>query len=241
MRTQEIKRPQIIFEDKYLLIIDKPSGLVINDSINSGESLQSWLKENFNYKISKNDDLRSGIVHRLDKPTSGIVIVAKDEDSFFALQNQFAKRQTKKTYKALVHGKVKDQTKIIDAPIGRNPENRTHFSVIQGGRDAVTQIASIDKIFTKNKEFYSLLTLNPKTGRTHQLRVHLKHIGNPIVSDHLYAGRKTFKKDIAWCPRLFLHAAAITFSHPFSNEIKSFSSNLPSDLEKALLTLESVN
>ncbi len=221
--------PKIIFEDKNLLVINKPAGWVVNESNTTSDALvlQDWLSQNFNYEISKNKELRSGIVHRLDKETSGIILVAKTSDVFEKLQKEFADRNVKKTYIALVHGKVDPPTGgkegIINQPVGRLPWKRTKFGVWDGGRPAQTEYKVI-----KNYGDFSLLELHPKTGRTHQIRVHLKHIGHPIVADPLYSGRKTNRQDRKWCPRLFLHASELSILD------MNFKADLPSDLKSAL-------
>lgn len=217
--------PKIIYEDKSLLSLDKPSGWTV-------DTLRDWLKDNFNYPISQEFELRSGIVHRLDKDTSGVILVAKDKDTFEKLQKEFAERQVKKTYIALVHGKLEPKEGTIDQPVGRLPWKRTKFGVWQGGRPAITKY-KVEKYYDKEGEHFSLLELYPQTGRTHQIRVHLKYLGHPIVSDPLYAGRKTNRQDRKWCPRLFLHAQNISINS------MTFKSELPKDLQSVLNFLTS--
>lgn len=212
--------PKVLFEDNTILVLDKPSGWDV-------ETLQAWIKDTFNFPISSSREFRNGLVHRLDKETSGVILIAKDEKTFSMLQEQFAKRQVKKTYIALAHGKIDQKEGTIDAPTGRLPWKRTKFGVFEGGRQARTDYKVI-KYIEREKEMYTLLELYPKTGRTHQIRVHLKHIGHPIVSDPLYAGRKTNRQDRKWCPRLFLHAQEISLDH------LNFKSDLPSDLKSVL-------
>lgn len=223
--------PKIIYEDGELLVLDKPSGWITNDASTTGNqpTVQHWLIVNYKSKIVNLPELRSGIVHRLDKETSGILLIAKTKDSFENLQKQFKDRVVQKTYTALVHGKVKQKAGIIDAPVGRLPWRRDRFGVLAGGREAVTDYKVI-----KFYKGHSLLELKPKTGRTHQIRIHLKHLGHPIVADTFYAGRKTARADRKWCSRLFLHASAISFKHPKTSEVVSFQSQLPADLASAL-------
>ena len=232
--------PEIIFEDENLLILGKPSGWIVNEAVTTKDQsvLQTWLKENYKYPISDSKEYRSGIVHRLDKETSGIIIVAKDKQSFWKLQAQFKARTVKKEYFALAHGKVEPKEGSIDAPVGRLPWNRERFGVLPGGRDAKTGYKVLGH-YTLNTSHYTLLELAPKTGRTHQIRIHLKHIGHPIVSDTFYAGRKTARVDRGWCPRLFLHAKGISFTHPKTAANVGYQATLPTDLESALDTLES--
>lgn len=229
---EQISTPQIIFQDQDLMIIDKPSGMVINDSQTAmaRQTLQGWLTK-FDYEISKDNLLRSGIVHRLDKETSGIVIVAKNASCFYNLQDQFKSRLVSKNYIALAHGELDQSVGVIKEAVGRLPWGRGKFGVMIDGRDAITHYKVL-KIFTRDSDKYSLLELEPKTGRTHQIRIHLKHIGHPIVADAFYAGRKTSKRDRQWCPRLFLHAYKISFIHPVSKKKLTFMANLPVDLQE---------
>lgn len=229
---------KIIFEDGHLLIIEKPSGIVVNDSQTTTHllTLQNMLVKE-NYPLAKDRERRSGIVHRLDKETSGIMIVAKTKDSFENLQAQFKERKVKKTYLALLHGRLKEKKGTISLPVNRLPWNRKRFGVLPGGRDSLTDYIVLSE-YEKDKESFSLVEFHPKTGRTHQIRIHAKYLNHPIVSDSLYAGRKTSRKDRIWCPRLFLHAAKISFFHPVTNKALVFKSELPDDLTASLNLLE---
>jgi RluA family pseudouridine synthase len=183
---------------------------------------------------------RSGIVHRLDKETSGILIVAKNEESFVILQQQFKNRQVQKTYVALAHGKVEPQEGSIDVPVGRLPWNRKRFGVLSEGRESTTfykVITNYKLLITNYDEALSLLELSPKTGRTHQIRVHLQYIHHPVFADPLYAGRKTSRKDRQVLPRIFLHASKISFKDPKDDKMVTFESPLPVELENFLETL----
>lgn len=256
---------RVVFEDDYLLVIDKPAGLVVTSSETArGPSLEDILRERFNIAAE-----RSGIVHRLDKDTSGLLLVAKTEKVLRVLQAQFKERQVKKEYLALVHGWMEKPSRI-EAPIGRNPKEREKFTVFADFkgremeglniREAVTECKSlklllmslqvIEKIFagfTKIQfrklrvmgyQRFTLLRCFPLTGRTHQIRVHLKYINFPIVGDSKYGGRKVVRLDHRWCPRQFLHAAKLEFTHPVSGKRVSFESKLPQDLQQALDNLE---
>lgn len=181
--------------------------------------------------------LRSGVVHRLDKETSGILLVAKTKEAFENLQAQFKERKVEKTYTALVHGLVEPKEGTVEATVGRLPWRRDRFGVLPGGRESKTDYEVISNL-TLDANYYTLLSLYPKTGRTHQIRIHLKYLGHPVVSDEFYAGRKTARNDRKWCPRLFLHAGEIKFQHPADSKPMSFSSELPVDLRDALGKLE---
>jgi len=219
--------PEIIFEDANLLVLNKPAGFIVNEASTTTTQpvVQTWLKENFDYEIVKDEEYRSGIVHRLDKETSGILLIAKDKETFTKLQAAFKERRIEKTYLALVHGRVPDEEGEINAPVGRLPWRRDRFGVLPGGREATTKYKVIKRI-TKDGSDYTLLELKPKTGRTHQIRIHLKHLGFPIVADDFYAGRKTARHDRTWCPRLFLHAQSISFEHPLTGKKVEFKAEL---------------
>lgn len=243
--------PKIIFEDKYILVLEKPAGMVVNRAeTTEGLTVQDWVEKHSEWdweslraqKVSEGTEdfyKRSGIVHRLDKETSGILLVAKSPEAFENLQKQFKERKVKKKYLALVHGKVEPETGEIRAPVGRLPWNREKFGIIPGGREAVTRykvIATRDKggFWVVSRGPLSLLEVIPQTGRTHQIRVHLKYLGHPIVADDKYAGRKTSRQDRKMCPRMFLHASYLGFFHPKSEKWVEFESKLPQDLEKAI-------
>lgn len=231
--------PKVIYEDQSVLVIDKPSGWIVNEAATTGSTpvLQSWLSSNFDFTISKSLELRSGIVHRLDKETSGLLLVAKNPNAFEQLQKQFKDRLIKKSYTALAHGRVDPPSGNIQAPVGRLPWRRDRFGILPGGRASETNYV-LNDYFRKEKDLFSLLTLFPKTGRTHQIRIHLKYIGHPIVSDDFYAGRKTSRKDRVWCPRLFLHASGLEFTHPETHNKVVLQSEIPIDLKNALDKLE---
>ena len=226
-------QPEVIFQDSSFLVLDKPSGWIVNSASTTTTQpvVQDWLEKNFKYPLIGDKEARSGIVHRLDKETSGILIVAKTKEAFENLQSQFKERKVEKTYVALAHGDIEPKEGKIEASVGRLPWRRERFGVFPGGREATTNYKVL-KVLTKDNEKYSLVELHPKTGRTHQIRIHLKFIGHPIVGDNFYAGRKTSRDDRLWCPRLFLHAKAITFFHPKTNEKIAFESKLPEELDR---------
>lgn len=233
--------PKIVFEDDYVIVLDKPSGWIANSSETTRGKLvvQNWLRENFNYDVSKSKEYRSGIVHRLDKETSGLMLIGKNVKVFRDLQGQFKKRCVEKAYTALVHGKVEPGSGSVKAPVGRLPWNRERFGVLPGGREAETHY-NVVGFYKKDKNLYSLLRLKPKTGRTHQIRIHLKYLGYPIVSDSFYAGRKTSRSDREWSSRLFLHASYISFRHPVTKKKVEYKIGLAKDLLEAIKLLEEV-
>ena len=242
---------KVIFEDDELLVVDKPAGLITDPAETVKEkTLVDILQEDFGIKL-----FRGGIVHRLDKDTSGILLVAKTQNTLENLQSQFKGRIIKKEYVALVHGLVAKGGKV-EGSIGRNPENREKFMVLQAGKEAATEYEPLEqlqfaeeslreifssfnkmqmrKLATLNYELYTLVACKPLTGRTHQIRVHLKYIGHPIVSDEKYVGRKIYRLDKRWCPRMFLHAEKLGFYHPGSGQWLELTSPLPEDLTKTL-------
>ena len=259
----------IIFENDKYLVINKPSGLVVNSSETTHAStLQRELSKHFNLKKG---DLgigdRAGIVHRLDKETSGVLVVAKTSEVFEYLQGEFKDRRVKKEYLALVHGLVKDDSGEIKSRIERigkfgkfgnlgkrepgGREAETHYQVVKRYFFLDTEFERIMQRFSetlnkarinylnKNAKAYTLVKVFPKTGRTHQIRVHLKSIGHPIVSDLIYAPSKLLKFDLAWCSRLFLHAREIEFIDLDNGKVQKFDVDLPNELKSAMLFLKS--
>ncbi len=239
-------QPEIIFEDGDFAVINKPFGMVVNKADSAKDStVQEWAEKilqiaNSHLPIADNSEFirRGGIVHRLDKDTSGILLIAKNEDAFINLQKQFKDRVVHKKYLALVHGLVAPGAGVINAPIERNPFNRMRFGVFPGGREAVTEYKTLTNYRNTKGETYSLLEVFPKTGRTHQIRVHLKHLNHSIVSDVLYGGRKILKDDLKLVARMFLHAASIELHHPKTDNIIKFECELPEVLAKALNNLQ---
>lgn len=212
-----------LYEDDYIVIIDKPSGVSVH--VGAGEYQETILDVfGFHYpeiKEIENTD-RPGIVHRLDKDTSGILLLARDTRSMKRLQKQFKRREVKKTYLALVSGGVRFRSGTIDAPIVRSPRNRTKFIVTskehesaEGAREAVTEYSVV-----REYEDFSFVRLMPHTGRTHQLRVHFSHLGNPILGDRMYGKESSFE-------RLALHAYSIEFRHPITGHLITAFSPFP--------------
>lgn len=238
----------IVFEDKNILILNKPAGITVNKSetTRNQETVQDWLEgkfknQNEDFKnVDKNSDFykRAGIVHRLDKETSGLLVVAKDDNSFRGLQKQFKDRIVKKTYIALAHGQLPLGEGEIRVPVGRLPWNRKRFGVLAGGKDAITKYNVIKngQLLKEQgiSDLMSLIRLNPETGRTHQIRVHLKYINHPIFGDYIYVGRKTARNDRKLLERVFLHAAGISFIHPKTNKKVLFNALLPKELSELI-------
>lgn len=206
----------IIYEDDDCVVIDKPIGLLTHSkgAFNPEATVATWLSE----RTEDMDGERAGIVHRLDRATSGVMICAKNPKALAWLQKQFSQRKVKKTYLAIVTGKLKDAEAMIDMPIERNPKAPATFRVGANGKSATTKYEIL-----KSNDKYSLLGLKPETGRTHQLRVHLKHLGHAIVGDTLYDGEPA--------ERLFLHALSLEITLP-SKERRIFLSNLPESFKK---------
>lgn len=227
----------IIFENEDFLIINKPVGLVVNRSeTQSSKTLQDFLEEQVIDKSALKEDtefhLRSGIVHRLDKDTSGLLLVAKNPNSFEALQEKFRSREVEKKYLCLVLGSVKDERFEIDAPISRNPGNRFKYAVVRDGKEAQTY-------FEKNSEHevagYLLTSLYafPRTGRTHQIRVHLAANGTPVVIDPIYMSlREQELAEELGINRLMLHAKSLKFD--YNGKEYFFESDTPEEFKKFL-------
>ncbi|MEK7565658.1 MAG: RluA family pseudouridine synthase [Patescibacteria group bacterium] len=232
--------PKIIFEDEWILVVDKPSGLTVNkaETTKNQETVQEWVDKRQNKGstlVSGEFFEKSGIVHRLDKDTSGLLIIAKTPESFENLKNQFKNREVTKKYLTLVHDRVEPDQGTVNAPISRSPYNRKHFGVFPGGREAETGFKLLRSL--KSPKLLSFLEIEPKTGRTHQIRVHMKYINHPVVSDPIYGGRKNLQADLKFCPRLFLHAACLCLKHPQTGEVLEFKAGLPEELDAVLAKL----
>ena len=234
----------IVFEDEFLAVINKPAGMVVHPGagVQSGTLANAiayrFLSEPGAVATGSNADAsnRIGIVHRLDKDTSGLIVVAKTDQIHEALSDQFRDRLVYKSYVALVHGSPLANTGKIEAPIGRNKHNRLRMKIAAHGRSSLS-LWKVRKRYTK----FTLLDVEIKTGRTHQIRVHLASINHPIVGDEIYnEGRDNTVADIDIrnainsMPRFFLHAEKLSFTHPKTQERLEFKQEMPAELKRFL-------
>ncbi len=236
----------IVFEDEYLAVINKPAKMVVHPGAgNPSGTLANAIAWHFKFDVSKSEESetgrrtnenRVGIVHRLDKDTSGLIIVAKNEITHERLADQFRKREVYKSYLALVHGYVRKISGRIEQPIGRDKHNRVKMAISKDGRNAVS-VYKVRKRFEK----FTLLDIEIKTGRTHQIRVHTAFINHPVVGDETYnEGRDNTVSDvevrqaIAKLGRFFLHSEKLSFVHPKTKEKMDFRSPLPDELRNLL-------
>ena len=232
----------IIYEDEDLAVVNKAAGMMVHagagateDERNRG-TLVNALLHHFGKLSTVGGELRPGIVHRLDKATSGLIVVAKNDEAHRKLAAQFARRKVKKTYLALVHGLVKPDRGTISSSISRDRVRRTRMTTRRsGGREAITHYLVQKRIESKYGKF-TLLELRIDTGRTHQIRVHLASLRHPVVGDVLYgAPREIRAKDATISlPRNFLHSAELQFQHPRTDELMKFSRPLPAELDAFL-------
>lgn len=276
----------ILFEDSDILVINKPAGIVVNNANSvQEETIQSWMQERLRslpvaddwYSLIPDEFTeeygtpqaifasRDGIVHRLDRDTSGALVLAKNPGSLIALMHQFKVRETKKEYTCLVHGVLPISKDTIRMPILRSMSSRGKFQVATSGRPAETEYSvvqefelsaeklllllhranrekgSSDAKILKDYQSYgkfSLLTCYPKTGRTHQIRVHFSFLQHPLVADQIYTNKWRGAADQLWCPRQFLHASSISLQHPRTGEQLTVTAPLAADLEQALQYLQ---
>lgn len=274
----------IIFQDQDIVVISKPAGVVVNRATSvRGETLQDWFEEHilqqqvggekvfptaeswqelvpadFDATYGTPEEIfkeRSGMVHRLDKDTSGIIVFAKNPGALVHLLAQFRKREVSKKYVCLVHGKVQPERDVVRAPLGRaQGKNRKKFQVRPDGRPAETEYQVLNywptfsekaqQTLPKNvtthptyQQGFTLVQATPHTGRTHQIRVHFAHLGHPLVGDATYTGKKRAGVDSLWCPRHFLHASELRITHPRTELKETFQSDLSTDTAAADLAL----
>jgi 23S rRNA pseudouridine1911/1915/1917 synthase len=226
----------IVYEDDDLIVVDKPAGMVVHPAAgHPGGTLVNAVLAHAPDLEGVGDEQRPGIVHRLDKDTSGLIVVAKNDRAHRHLQAQFKERLAQKLYLALVVGHPPTPVGRIEAPIGRDPKNRQRMAVLYEGdptaREAITNYQLLESFKT-----FSLLQAEPKTGRTHQIRVHFVFLGCPLAGDTLYASRRSAGIKLPGLSRHFLHATRLTLQLP-SGETRTFESPLPPDLAAVLAEL----
>ena len=218
----------IVYEDDDVIVVNKPQGMVVHPAPGHPDhTLVNALL--YHSPLSTiNGTFRPGIVHRIDKDTSGLLMVAKNDLAHQSLAEQLRNKTNKREYLALVYGQIKKDEGTIDAPLGRNPQDRKKQAVVKGGRHAVTHFKVI-----KRYDNFTLVKCILETGRTHQIRVHMKYIGHPLVGDPLYGPRKVIGKD-----GQFLHAALLGFKHPRTGKELVFEAPLPENFQKMLDKLD---
>ena len=222
---------EVIYEDKDIIVINKPKGLVVHPANGNPDgtlvnAIMAICKDSLS---GIGGEIRPGIVHRLDKDTSGILIVAKNDKAHINLSNQIKNREVKKTYIALVRGIVKENLATIDMPIGRSQKDRKKMAVCKNGKNAITHIKVI-----KRYDEYTLLEVNIETGRTHQIRVHLAEIGYPVVGDMVYSNGKNKFGIVGQC----LHAKALDFKHPITGKQMHLEAEIPEYFKEIIKELD---
>ncbi|HEY2963126.1 MAG TPA: RluA family pseudouridine synthase [Pyrinomonadaceae bacterium] len=232
---------EIVYEDETLVVVNKPAGLVVHPAagIHSG-TLANALAWHFQQLPDSGAGVRPGIVHRLDRDTSGLLVVAKTEAALEHLSDQFRDRTVFKSYVALVHGRVNSDSGKIDQPLARDRANRTRMAVVRGGRSALS-LYRVRQRFDR----FTLLDVELKTGRTHQIRVHLAWLKHPVVGDETYGGGRDntiqdvkLRASVRNLGRHFLHAEKLAFTHPQTNQRVEFNSEIPPELSDLLTTIK---
>ncbi|MGZ8708928.1 MAG: RluA family pseudouridine synthase [Thermoanaerobaculia bacterium] len=230
----------VLYEDADVAVIDKPAGLVVHPAAgHANGTLVNALLFHVKDLSGIGGEIRPGIVHRLDKDTSGVMIIAKHDAAHRRLTGDWNTERVRKEYVALVYGTPSSERGTVDAPIGRDPRDRKRMAVVAAGRAAITDYEVAERL-----RYVSLVRCRLRTGRTHQIRVHMKHLGHPIVGDPLYSGPqwrgipdKRVQKLLSSLGRQMLHAARITFAHPTSGEAMSFEAPLPQDFASVIEAL----
>ena len=230
LKAQEIPI-DIIYEDIDIIVVNKPKGMVVHPANGNPDgtlvnAIMAICKDSLS---GIGGEIRPGIVHRLDKDTSGLLIVAKNDKAHVNMSEQIKNHEVKKTYIALVRGIVKENEATIDMPIGRSRSDRKKMAVDKNGRNAVTHIKVL-----KRYDKYTLLEINIETGRTHQIRVHLSHIGYPIIGDYIYSNGKNEFGVVGQC----LHAKCLEFKHPVTGKEMKLEAPLPDYFEDILKKLD---
>ena len=230
LKAQDIPL-DIIYEDQDIIVVNKPKGMVVHPANGNPDgtlvnAIMAICKDSLS---GIGGEIRPGIVHRLDKDTSGIVIIAKNDKAHIHLSEQIKEHQVKKTYIALVRGIVKENEATINMPIGRSEKDRKKMAVTKKGKEAITHFKVLERY-----DKYTLLQVNIETGRTHQIRVHLSQIGYPIVGDEVYSNGKNEWNVKGQC----LHAKSLVFTHPITGEKMYLEAKLPEYFENILKDLE---
>ena len=233
LKAQDIP-VEIVYEDNDIIVVNKPKGMVVHPANGNPDgtlvnAIMAICKDSLS---GIGGEIRPGIVHRLDKDTSGLLIVAKNDKAHVDMSEQIKKHEVKKTYIALVRGNVKENQATIDMPIGRSTSDRKKMAVTKNGKNAITHIEVL-----KRYDNYTLLQVNIETGRTHQIRVHLSHIGYPIIGDSTYSNGKNEFGVEGQC----LHAQRLEFKHPITNKEMQLEAQLPAYFQKIIEILDSRN
>ncbi|MCL4504921.1 MAG: RluA family pseudouridine synthase, partial [Chloroflexi bacterium] len=239
----------ILYEDEDVIAVDKPAGMVVHPGAGiAAGTLANAILAHAPQVATVGDSLRPGIVHRLDKETSGIVLLAKTQDAYVALQRQFKARAIKKVYLALCVGDVQPPRGVIKKPIGRDPARRQRMAIVVGGRESVTQYAiaevyaiaqprtveGFEGLTLQKGARYSFIQVRPATGRTHQIRVHLASIGFPVVGDAVYGATRRDPLSRAIAPRHLLHASELSFDLPASGQTVHLVAPMPADMRRVI-------
>ena len=215
----------IYYEDSDIIVVNKPSGMVVHPALgNYNNTLVNALLYHCKDLSGINGEIRAGIVHRIDKDTSGLIVACKNDLAHKNLSQQFIDHKVNKIYYCLCNGVIPHNVGVINAPIGRDPESRQQMAVVEHGKEAITHFKVLDRY-----EKHCLVEVKLETGRTHQIRVHMKYIGYPLVGDPIYGPRKVVGNN-----GQFLHAKKLEFYHPRTNELMSFESPLPDYFEKQI-------
>lgn len=226
LKAQDIP-VEIIYEDNDIIVVNKPKGMVVHPANGNPDgtlvnAIMAICKDSLS---GIGGEIRPGIVHRLDKDTSGLLIVAKNDKAHVNMSEQIKNHEVKKTYIALVRGVVKENEATINMPIGRSTSDRKKMAVNKNGKNAVTNIKVL-----KRYDKYTLLEVNIETGRTHQIRVHLSHIGYPVIGDYIYSNGKNEFGVVGQC----LHAKSLEFKHPITNKEMKLEAPLPEYFQKII-------
>ena len=233
---------EIVYEDPHLLVVNNPAGMVVHPAYgNYTGTLVNALLHHCNALSTLNDPTRPGIVHRLDKDTSGLLVVAKNDVVHAHLSRQFSRRTVEREYQAIVWGRFAQRSGLIEAELGRSKSDRKKMAVVEGGKAAATEYTLLEQF-----PYLALVKLKLRTGRTHQIRVHLAHIHHPVFGDPSYSGRQIVwgsgtgsqkgevERMLKILKRQGLHARTLGFVHPVTGERRSFASSLPADMTEVL-------